>query len=904
MKTFRNINIDQILDMADLVMREIDICYIFKDDNDRADNKKIIKEFIDLVQERNAKDANVKDFFRRYKKYIDPKKLLLILINNYKEYIDSLKRNRSGKLDREEIRRNIEIIELEKDLKDLIQVGSGMEECILKYFYDSASKKYVFEVIDSNEVINNIKTDGSKNIARFQQIEQDFEDYGENGIEYLLHLVILTDYKEIFPNRDFGEKIRDMLLDDEIMRENEMTAQKIEDLKRTDLDEYFNLIDNVDFKKMLPHIREMLEKNIKYVNIDKLLSIAAYRIEEAFENEIINCNNNKNICELWKDMLIRILNNLGDREKSFVFMLVPNVTPAKRESYEDKETEEDTAAKEIKYSSSQSRVVIRKFGKDYYLTSKKIDEIRNKIDSQEINFDQIDSEQIDLIFSKEELEKRATLNDANLIFVSDRFDWNKEKILNAIYIKGNASLELIEHLIETGKIANNDLIKLYMKNLITLDLIEKVKDKIDFSNIVDAYKLGECYRNDISKDKILYARYVELYKRFCFQKDNKEKDEQKEAKQKMESMDNIMEDMLEHYSEHDLQKYIKNIIDYYHDGILNLEKIIEWNDKNIIKEIIIQLYGENSINLKQICRLITDKLLPYDFIPEIVLSDKFNHEQRMQFILSGVIVDEKIIAKLLERGLINDEDLCEIEKHNIMDVGKFRDEKFESLEGLLDLNSENKMPREPSDKVVWGKQKTRNDEITSLISADERVELFRLLNAKQMKIKVDEGHPFYGYTCLVIAGKVAILEKFFKGADGNQVEKDMKENHGDLESAYGDATYVFPLEYLRKVGDLKTRVEATSQRKYLVSRVNHTASWGTNLLYNIGYILLGEKKKGKSEEEKDNITRAILDELGKVYSFEQIDKILDQVKKINELYLDAAYKRWDEKIEELDEYQQ
>lgn len=56
-------------------------------------------------------------------------------------------------------------------------------------------------------------------------------------------------------------------------------------------------------------MKNLLEKYIKYVDIDKLLAISAYRFEESLENEFISIENAPAIKEILNTIIKHTKNN-------------------------------------------------------------------------------------------------------------------------------------------------------------------------------------------------------------------------------------------------------------------------------------------------------------------------------------------------------------------------------------------------------------------------------------------------------------------------------------------------------------------------------------------------------------------------------------------------------------------
>ncbi|MFQ7075395.1 MAG: hypothetical protein ACLRQZ_03330 [Clostridia bacterium] len=187
-----------------------------------------------------------------------------------------------------------------------------MDESFAFYFYNTDTNRYDINIIDSKELIDGIKINSSANLKRFKEINQDFMESDKTetvGIEYLLQSIVLTDFNNIFPNEQIGDNMRTLLLENQILKNNVKTRKEIENLKKQNYDEYENLIENNKFHDILSDMKNLLEKYIKYVDIDKLLAISAYRFEESLENEFISIENAPAIKEILNTIIKHTKNN-------------------------------------------------------------------------------------------------------------------------------------------------------------------------------------------------------------------------------------------------------------------------------------------------------------------------------------------------------------------------------------------------------------------------------------------------------------------------------------------------------------------------------------------------------------------------------------------------------------------
>ena len=308
MKKVNKMTLKELLDSTDLLMHLSDILYCCED-------FETIKEFADFnTTKSNLNFIEIKDFLIKHEDKINKQKLLLVIVKNYYEninLIDSIlatKTSNSSNILDLIVEKKIE----EKNLNIAKQIGKGMDESFAFYFYNTDTNSYDINIIDSKELIDGIKINSSANLKRFKEIDQDFMESDKTksiGIEYLLQSIVLTDFNNIFPNKQIGSNMKTLLFENQLLKNNIKTREEIENLKNQNYDEYENLIENNEFHDILSDMKNLLEKYIKYVDIDKLLAISAYRFEESLENEFISIENAPAIKEILNTIIVNLVDD-------------------------------------------------------------------------------------------------------------------------------------------------------------------------------------------------------------------------------------------------------------------------------------------------------------------------------------------------------------------------------------------------------------------------------------------------------------------------------------------------------------------------------------------------------------------------------------------------------------------
>lgn len=874
MKKLNKITLKELLDSTDLLMHLSDILYF-------CDDVETINEFVNST--RKNSDLNykeIKDFLIKHENKINKQKLLLLIVKNYSDniqLIDSILKDNTYKSKSN----NSETLELiiqkqkqEQNLNIAKKIGKGMDESFAFYFYNTDTNRYDINIIDSKELIDGIKINSSANLKRFKEINQDFMESDKTetvGIEYLLQSIVLTDFNNIFPNEQIGDNMRTLLLENQILKNNVKTRKEIENLKNQNYDEYENLIENNEFHDILSDMKNLLEKYIKYVDIDKLLAISAYRFEESLENEFISIENAPAIKEILNTIIKHTKNNKT---------LTLSLQDRKNNSYD---------LKDIEYSLTDIINCINRFTDDSYIKKSQIEEYKNKIDSEEITLFDLDPQYVKICFSSSELEKVAKLNSQNLQYVSTILQWNKDKILDAIKFQKNCTVELLKDFMTQKIICPNDIISLYKDNIIDIEYIKNLKEYSNFSNEISTSELISLYDN-YNKNKSQennstnYTRYLNLYKEILLN-DNPKETEKYSLK--------LMEQMVENYDKNHIDTHITQLEEFYKQGLLTLNTIIEWNDSSVIETFLTDLYKENIIQLNDVKKFVKNGNLPFEYIKQLVWEENINYEERLKLLEEGWIPEEEIF-ELYSKALIREDDLLKLSQKSIISKQKTLDiinnTQLQDLEKHSHLvlvigNELQKIKRD--DSLYFNEEKntsSKSSKTKLMIDPNEREALFSLLKAgKPNKVEISETSPFYNYEFYIIpdeSGKVNLNSVVIAERIYEEKEENIKNLNKTIKYATDNATYFFKYKDLMVLSNYLKKDDAIKETKNIIFKANHTLAtdkrnghWAASVIYGIAKTMLSSDLK---EYSKDNQRKIIVEKLSKVYTYDELEKILDK----------------------------
>lgn len=665
--------------------------------------------------------------------------------------------------------------------------------------------------------------------------------------------------------------MRTLILENQVIKNNIKTRTELETLKNENYDEYENLIEKTQFHNILSDMKNLLRKYIKYVNIDNLLAISAYRFEESLENDLIPYERANDVKIILNKLIRHIKNNTV-----FHFSLQDR----KDNSYD---------LKDIEYSVSDIKNFINRFTDDSYIKKSQIEEYKNKIDSEEITLFDLDPQYVKICFSSSELEKVAKLNSQNLQYVSTILQWNKDKILDAIKFQKNCTVELLKDFMTQKIICPNDIISLYKDNIIDIEYIKNLKEYSNFSNEISTSELISLYDN-YNKNKSQennstnYTRYLNLYKEILLN-DNPKETEKYSLK--------LMEQMVENYDKNHIDTHITQLEEFYKQGLLTLNTIIEWNDSSVIETFLTDLYKENIIQLNDVKKFVKNGNLPFEYIKQLVWEENINYEERLKLLEEGWIPEEEIF-ELYSKALIREDDLLKLSQKSIISKQKTLDiinnTQLQDLEehSHLVLVIGNELQKIKSDDSLYFNEEKNTSSKSSktklMIDPNEREALFSLLKAgKPNKVEISETSPFYNYEFYIIpdeSGKVNLNSVVIAERIYEEKEENIKNLNKTIKYATDNATYFFKYKDLMVLSNYLKKDDAIKETKNIIFKANHTLAtdkrnghWAASVIYGIAKTMLSSDLK---EYSKDNQRKIIVEKLSKVYTYDELGKILDK----------------------------
>ena len=654
------------------------------------------------------------------------------------------------------------------------------------------------------------------------------------------------------------------------------------------IEKYEQLVKNQDFCMLLPQIKKAIEKYIEYIDFDKLLIICAYRFNEALEKkEVCPEDINKE-----KILMNTVLSYIEGKNKTYKLNLYS-------------EENNNFVNKKVIYSKKKLNECLRKIIKNSYLTNEQIEEKKQKVKSGKINLLDMDEDEREIIFDKFPLENLAILSDKNLLYIATKLNWDREKILKNLAQQEKCSLKVLQNFIDQKKIEYCDLINLYMNKTINIDQIMQIVEKIDLSKFINSYELIEYYNNSIQQDsneetKEKYNRYVKLCKVINW--NNKEK-------YKMFS-EELMKQLIKNYNRNEEQQYIEKQEEFFKQGLLSIETILGRNNKEDIKNIIADLYMQDSISINRIKEFISNKNIEIQYMEELASKENIKYNKRLEILEQGWIDEEGIFILFLD-NYIKDKDLLELAKKNIVNEAKAKSmirNKSQQGNSEFQISISNNLqkikPEESLQAIEDDDKKLTNNRSRMMIDPNERLKFFKLLGAKRVKkVTIPKSSPFYEYEFFAIPDEdgefsddsVIIAERFYEETEEHireKIDREVEKQKGQkimrnpylIKFAIDNATYFFRGRDIRALREYSNKTE-TIKEEEIVFKANHDLAdetkigdWAAGVLYAITKTMLSSdlKKYSKGEQRKK-----VVETLGKYYGHERFMEILDKLEKID-----------------------
>lgn len=854
MSKVKDMSLKDIFALTDVMFTSADIL-------DFCDDQETINGYLDRYDEKNFR--TLEEYLIQNEDKIDKEKLVFCLYLNYKSNLANIEDNlvRLSKNVSQNWKEIKELLTQQGIQKQNMRVTENLVKNIDTYLSEAETEngKIKFDILSSKEELKNRKIAEKRKLERWNYMDRSVE--GEENITiYILQPLLLTDICSILPDKQLGLKLREAILINAVLNEKQMSFKQLSEIRIKDFAEYADLIDNANPQFYLPELKEVLVRNIRFVDIDKLLLICAYRFEEHIERR----ETTKEDQETIKICMDFIRDNIENKNLKM------------NEILDDLDTYDPI---EVKYSFSDITKCIERFVGDTYIPKSRIKQAKDDLLIGSITLDNLETPLFNLIeLNNDEINEIMCYSLENFAYGVEMMNFNskqiEEKLRNHPEI---ICIDLLSYLYSMEKTNMNLIIQFYNDGLIDAEFFKEFSEENDISSEINLQKINEQY-NIIKKqqkppeeDIKKLDGMIALYKIINLEQNSEE--------ELQEASDNLMYELAENFEEE------ADILFYYQNGLITLNTVAEWGGDSLVE----QLYNESKITSQDLENLYNNRKINQKLIEKIVLENQdIDYTELMRCIYSGYISENKIIDFYMQ-GKIFDTDLEEITRQGRISILTFKEATSkrtkETLEEAAQIKLEPTLVNIPDKKIqvnVLDETSTStvyktNSRTKTLIDPNARYELLTLLGAKKANAIIpDEENAFYNYEFFVIPNEegkldvnsVVIAERFYK-------DKEYKD-----EFAVDNATYFFQYKDMMVNSNLKKK-EMSQDRENIVFTASHRpGSWAVSVLYRIAQT----RASSNFKEYKKGDERAgrVIDELLKIYSQQQLKMILDMTGRIDD----------------------
>lgn len=532
----------------------------------------IVHNYFKVYKESKGDSDALKQFLIENKDAINKEKLIFRIYLNYKKNIAKAEARKlfvSGEYAKMMATMSVSA-ETVKEIKTLERTIE-IQEKILKRIKDVAKKSdvYIAEnkrqnnvddwvIYSSKEEYNNRRLPEKSKLERWNKINSGIGDNNE-GMEYIIRPILLTDLYSIFPDETVGMIIRASILEKAIAKKGPEETEKLIRARDKEDDEYDKIIQSVQPEEYISELREELIKNIRFIDLDKLILVSASRIEEALEKE--NIEDFRAL--IFREILIYMKDNLEDKNAKFEGVI------------EDRETYEDI---DLKYSREDIEKCIARFIDDKYVPKKDIEKIKEQLLKGNASTGSIDEEIIKLMeLSDKEIKELAHMDPINLKFAIDKLNLSEEEILEIIKNSSeNIKTENLRNLYNEKKLSLDSIVNLYKLNYINKEFIIKMAEDTDMADELSITRINDLYiksKQNEQEDNEQLEMELELYRALNIEG----KTDEKFQKQANKIINEIVEDINDE----------EDLLFYYKNGIIPISTVAEWGG-DIVKDLFLQ----------------------------------------------------------------------------------------------------------------------------------------------------------------------------------------------------------------------------------------------------------------------------------------------------------------------------
>ena len=800
-----NISIKDLLNEIGLYLSDRDVQIAL------GNNLEAVKRYEELKKEKSneaknslqlqmSKSMAVVDVFREYESIVNREYLVLLTLYNLQERLEVLG-NDMDKEDKKLIRGYIQ--------KAISLIGNRDFNIIDLNFTENADYIDCLKVTNSQELIRCIKQKrpidsiykpNKKQEERIKEIDESI------GFDNLIQLITVNDFKNVVASTpEIGESIFSQV--------SWNAVEKFRRKRRKDLSEYASLDKEKLTKELETAVLESAEyreamseaiiKNCKYVDIDQLLILVAYRIVSEVKQEGGEAlrvtrvtNEGKENEEETMEETMRILEDL----LKGIYVRIKKGTILK--------VKENSLGEEEEFSKDKLEEEITRFQNGRYITEEEVEETKKKLLSKELTLADIDGIVFSLIhFEEGDALKLIENSEENVKFLLDRKAIQKNEIGGILQLLGKCSNSLFVKIQEKRMLKYEEMIALFKMGILSPENLSVVYDEEIRKRIIEFAKTGvrELYtkisstsKEQKTEDLEMFNKYRTLYKHLIIL--GKTDEEIRESGNELISSfeENLNNDIL---------------TGLYQYGLITLESAADWGiDLN-------DMLSQNTIRPTDLKELYKKQVITIDSIKTVLMNSNLDYEEKLDLIYSTFDGESEEEYKIREE-----------------------------LVDIIDIGDEYRETRRIGRTRIKEKSIEQKQYITD---PHARWKLISLLDSEYSKKFLPQGNEVTdGHRVFFLPNREKVV-----------IEKMHEKKKGKKVSAYGSATYVMEAEeFFRNIGEIiiDGSINRTSLRELAeeekATKIVHSKFWGNAIKR---YFEIDEENGRYTNEEIEAINTAI-----------------------------------------------
>ncbi|MCI9365524.1 MAG: hypothetical protein HFJ54_02680 [Clostridia bacterium] len=574
---------------------------------------------------------------------------------------------------------------------------------------------------------------------------------------------------------------------------------------------------NQDIKNYPAYKRNManqIRSCCQYIDIDKLLLLAAFRFIDILENDenreirvkTKNGNDNKEKDNSESLGIIKlILEKLFDLIQEGT--VVNNIASINGiiEEYSKESLKKDKERFVIEEEKDPNTGEVER--KVRYIRTIEIEETKKRLLSGEETFNSVDINVAGFIWLDEnDFARIIEASEDNLAFLIANNIIPNSDVEVSLYIRGNCSIELFSLILEKKLLTSDGILSLFERRIIGIEHIEQIKDR-DLLSGIDVFdsinklciEMQNGDEDNLSKGIEEFSRMAYLYK--VLKIDGKSEEEvQRNSLELINSFeDNLSSEILERL---------------YQFGIITLEVAADWGVdlKNML--------SKGDIKPTDLKRLYGKEIIQIHEIRDVIRNGNLHYEEKLDLIYSTFDGESE-------------------EEYRI------REELIQLLEGGESYRGESKQTESKRRRRSGVKSKE------FITDPHARWKLISLLDKDYSKKFLPKGKEIVdGHRVFLMPNLSSVV-----------IERMHEKRRGKKVNAYGSATYIMEIEEFFKNIDnviVNGAINRTALRELAenedATKIVHSKGWGESIKR---YFEIDEENERYSKEEIEEINKAI-----------------------------------------------